>query len=104
MHLMSVLKSAIAECDTRTSKHKMLTVWSLVFAACVYTYAPWLTPLVVALAVVHFVIYGVYCGEEMSSLVQAHNEVAIDMGCKQATADEMGDVFEFACVMLAMGG
>ena len=48
------------------------------------------------------VIYGVYCGEEMSSLTQAHNELALQLGSKQATADERGDVFEFACAILAM--
>ena len=58
----------------------------------------------VALGAAHFVIYGVFCGEEMSGLVQAHNELAIELGCEQCLADDMGDVFEFACVMLAMGG
>ncbi len=108
LHLMSALKSAIAQCGATTHRHKMCAIWALVFAACIYAYAPWLTPLAVALAVVHFVIYGVGCGEEMSSLVQAHNEVAIQLGCKhpdaQVMADDMGDAFEYACVMLAMGG
>ena len=104
LHLMSALKSAMAECGARTDKHKVLTVSAWVFAFCVYPYAPWLTPLAVALGAAHFVIYGVFCGEEMSGLVQAHNELAIQLGCEQCLADDMGDVFEFACVMLAMGG
>ena len=103
LHLMSVLKNAIAECSERTNKHWTLTACCVVFATCIYAYAPWLTPLVASLGVLHFVIYGVYCGEEMSSLMQAHNELAIELRCKQATADELGDVFEFACAMLAMG-
>ena len=103
LHLMSVLKNAIAECADRTNKHRTLTACCVVFAACIYTYAPWLTPLAASLGVLHFVIYGVYCGEEMSSLMQAHNELAIELCCKQSTADELGDAFEFACAMLAMG-
>ncbi len=103
LHLMSALKSAIAECGARTDKHKVLTVSAWVFAFCVYPYAPWLAPLAVALGAAHFVIYGVFCGEEMSGLVQAHNELAIQLGCEQCLEDDMGDAFEFACVVLAMG-
>ena len=106
LHMVSVLKNAIAECAERTNAHRTWTaccVVVVVVAACVYRCAPWLAPLAASLGVLHFVVYGVYCGEEMSSLVQAHNELAIELRCRQENADELGDGFEFACVMLAMG-
>ena len=107
VELMAALRSAIDDCRDNTRKYEVSAASALVFAVCVYSYVPWLTALAGALAVVHFIIYGTYCGEEMSSLVQAHNEVAADLGCPQDThvlAVDMGDAFEAACAVLAMGG
>ena len=103
-HMMRTLQKAIDECYERTQKHGVQAAASLVFAACIFSYAPWLTPIVVALSVTHFLIYGVYCGQEMSNLVQAHNECAIELGCEQedmVLAEEKSETFELACSALA---